>query len=57
VPKWQPSGPEPGKEHPAIPLDPAGGLPEITANRPAIGLGVIILTGSADRCCHPCHGV
>jgi hypothetical protein len=57
VPKWQPSGPEPGKKHPAIPPDPAGGLPEITANRPAPGPGVMILTGSANHSCHPCRGV
>jgi hypothetical protein len=55
--EWQPSGAEPGRERSAIPPDPAGSPPEITANRPASGLGVIILTGSAKHSCHPCHGV
>ena len=51
--EWQPSGPEPGRKHSAIPPDPAGSLPEITANRSASGMGVIILTGPAN---HPCRG-
>jgi hypothetical protein len=55
--EWQPSGPEPGREHSAIPSDPAGSLPKITANRPASDTGVIILTGSAKHSCHPCHSV
>jgi hypothetical protein len=57
VPKWQPSGPEHRRERSAISPDPAGSPPKITANRPASGLGVIILTGSAKHSCHPCHGV
>jgi hypothetical protein len=57
VADWQPSGAEPGRERSAIPPDPAGSLPKITANRPASGLGVIILTGSAERSRHLCHGV
>jgi hypothetical protein len=54
--EWQPSGPQPGREHCAIPSDPAVGLPKITPNRPSSSLAVIILTGYANHSCHPCHG-
>jgi hypothetical protein len=43
--EWQPSGPEPGKNHSDIPPDPAERIATITRDRP--GTGVIILTDPA----------